>query len=92
MARLYEVRRREVQKNRVGGNYDPVKPQDDLISDAAGGQHGWHPNLVNEFLKSILEDRRPAVDEVLGGNITAAGICAHISAMKDGAEVVVPEF
>ena len=47
---------------------------------------------MNEFLKSILEDRKPAVDEVLGGNITAAGICAHISAMKGGAEVVVPAF
>lgn len=92
MPNFYEMLPREIQKHTVGGNYDPLNPQDSLISGAAGGHHGSHPHLVNEFLKSILEDRKPAVDEVLGGNITAAGICAHISAMKDGAEVVVPEF
>ena len=91
MPNFYEMLPREIQKHTVGGNYDPLNPQDSLISGAAGGHHGSHPHLVNEFLKSILEDRKPAVDEVLGGNITAAGICAHISAMKDGAEVVVPE-
>ena len=32
------------------------------------------------------------IDEALGGNITAAGICAHESAMRGGESVIVPEF
>ena len=32
------------------------------------------------------------IDEILGANITAAGICAHESAMRGGEAVVVPEF
>ena len=50
-------------------------------------------NLIlqsTEFLMSIIEDRKPRIDEVLGGNITAAGICAHASAMQDGKEVEIP--
>lgn len=54
--------------------------------------HGSHPHLVHEFVMSILENRKPLVDEVLGANITAAGICAHESAMKNGESVIVPEF
>ena len=41
---------------------------------------------------SIVENRKPWIDEVLGGNITGAGLCAHISAMKNGEPVIVPEF
>ncbi len=41
---------------------------------------------------SIAEDRKPFVDEELGGNITAAGVCAHISAMKGGEFVEIPRF
>ena len=47
---------------------------------------------MREYVSSILENRKAAIDEVLGANITAAGICAHLSAMQDGAEVVVPVF
>ena len=59
---------------------------------AGGGHHGSHPHLVNEFVMSIVEDRKPLIDEELGGNITAAGICAHESAMKNGEPVIVPLF
>ena len=41
---------------------------------------------------SIVENRKPWIDEHLGGNITAAGICAHESAMRGGEAVIVPEF
>ena len=47
---------------------------------------------LHEFLTSILENRKAAIDETLGANITAAGICAHLSAMQDGAEIEVPAF
>lgn len=54
--------------------------------------HGAIPHLAHEFVSSILENRRPRVDEHTAANWTAAGICAHESALKDGAEVVIPEF
>ena len=57
-----------------------------------GGHHGSHPHLVNEFVMSIIEERTPAIDEYLAANITAAGICAHESAMKGGESVIVPAF
>ena len=82
----------EIQKFTVGGNFDPLNPQDSLKKGAGGGHHGSHPHLVHEFVMSIIEERKPWIDEVLGGNITAAGICAHISAMQNGASIEVPLF
>lgn len=92
MPNYYEMLPEEIQKYTVGSDYDPLNPQNSLKNGAAGGHHGSHPHLVNEFLLSIVENRKPRIDEELGANITAAGICAHISAMNDGAEVIVPEF
>jgi hypothetical protein len=60
--------------------------------EAGGGHHGSHPHLVHEFVRSIVEQRLPRIDAVMSANITAAGICAHTSAMQDGAEVIVPDF
>jgi len=47
---------------------------------------------VHEFVRSIVEGRRPAIDAVTAANWTAAGVCAHESAMQGGAEVEVPAF
>ena len=82
----------EIQRFTVGGEYDPLNPQESLKKGAGGGHHGSHPHLVHEFVTSIIEERKPWIDEVLGGNITAAGICAHISAMEGGSSVEVPVF
>ena len=82
----------EIQRFTVGGNYDPLNPQVSMMKGAGAGHHGSHPHLVNEFVMSIIENRKPWVDEILGGNITAAGICAHESAMNGGAAVDVPIF
>ena len=57
-----------------------------------GGHGGSHPHLVHEFLRSIVEGRRPAVDSVTAANWTAAGICAHQSALSGGDGVDVPQF
>jgi predicted dehydrogenase len=57
-----------------------------------GGHHGSHPHLVHEFVRSIVEQRAPAIDAVTAANWTAAGICAHESAMSGGREVIVPSF
>lgn len=88
----YQMLPEEIRHFTVGGNYDPLNPQDSLKVGAGAGHHGSHPHLVHEFVMSIIEDRKPWIDEVLGGNITAAGICAHESAMQDGKEITVPIF
>ena len=73
-------------------NFDPQNPQASLEEGRGGGHHGSHPHLVHEFVMSILEERKPWIDENLGGNITAAGICAHESAMQGGKMIEIPEF
>jgi predicted dehydrogenase len=82
----------QIQRFTVGGAYDPQNPQESLAKGAGGGHHGSHPHLVNEFVMSVIERRRPAINEDIGANITAAGICAHESAMRGGAPVDIPEF
>jgi predicted dehydrogenase len=56
------------------------------------GHGGSHPHLVHEFLRSIVENRKPWVDEQKSANWTSTGICAHQSAMKGGEKVMVPAF
>ena len=82
----------EIKHFTVGDDFDPLNPQESLKMGGRGGHHGSHPHLVHEFLESIMENRKPRIDEIMGANITAAGICAHDSAMNNGAEAVVPEF
>jgi len=57
-----------------------------------GNHHGSHPHMVNEFVRSIVENRKPMIDAVTAANWTAAGICAHESAMQGGAAVQIPAF
>ncbi|HWQ78149.1 MAG TPA: Gfo/Idh/MocA family oxidoreductase [Anaerovoracaceae bacterium] len=67
---------------------DPNQPS--FIQGAGHG--GSHPHLCHEFIMSIVEDRDPYVDVFKSADITAAGICAQESAMKDGEEILVPDF
>jgi len=48
--------------------------------------------MVHEFVRSIVEGRKPWSDEVIAANWTAAGICAHQSAMQGGETVEIPRF
>jgi predicted dehydrogenase len=73
-------------------DYDETNPQLSLDKDASGGHGGSHPHLVHEFIRSILENRKSWINEINGGNIVAAGICAHESAMKNGEIINVPQF
>jgi predicted dehydrogenase len=63
-----------------------------LSFEQGGGHHGSHPHMVHEFVQSIIENRQPWIDAVTAANWTAAGICAHQSAMADGREVIIPSF
>lgn len=84
---LPESIRRFTVKNKY---YDETNPQ--VTFEEGGGHGGSHPHLVNEFIQSILEDRAPWIDLYTAANITAAGICAHKSAMRDGIEIAIPDF
>ena len=57
-----------------------------------GGHGGSHGQLMNEFILSILEDRKPLVDIVAALNMTVCGIIAHQSALKDGERLKVPQY
>jgi hypothetical protein len=48
--------------------------------------------LAHAFVRSIVERRLPALDVTTAANWTAAGVCAHQSAMQDGTRVDVPQF
>jgi predicted dehydrogenase len=72
------------------GVYDASKPH---LSFLQGGGHGGsHPHLVHEFVRSIVEERKPRIDAVIAADWTAVGICAHQSAMTGGEQVNVPDF
>jgi predicted dehydrogenase len=72
--------------------YDETNPQRSLNVDASGGHGGSHPHLVHEFVRSVIEGRKAWINEKNGGNIAAAGVLAHESAMKGGAVLDVPVF
>lgn len=69
---------------------DPKNPHQSIIQ--GGGHHGSHPHLVHEFVRSIVEKRPATIDAKTAANWTAAGICAHQSALQQGAAVAVPTF
>ena len=57
-----------------------------------GGHGGSHPHLAHEFVRSIVEERAPAIDALTSADWTAPGICAHESALRDGEMVVLPDL
>ncbi|UVI27728.1 Gfo/Idh/MocA family protein [Paenibacillus spongiae] len=59
---------------------------------ADNGHHGSHPHLAHEFIRSIIEKRQASINAVVSADWTAAGICAHQSAMLGGAVVEIPSF
>jgi hypothetical protein len=57
-----------------------------------GGHGGSHGHLTEEFVRSILENRKPLVDIKMALNLTVAGIVAHQSALKDGELLKIPQY
>ena len=57
-----------------------------------GGHGGSHGYLTDEFVSSILQNRKPAVDIGMALNLTAAGIVAHSSALKGGELMKIPQY
>ncbi|MBT3274213.1 MAG: Gfo/Idh/MocA family oxidoreductase [Spirochaetales bacterium] len=58
-----------------------------------GGHHGGsHGYLTNDFIESILLDRKPIVDISEALNMTLSGVIAHKSALKDGEWMDIPQY
>lgn len=58
----------------------------------AGGHGGSHGRLMDEFVTSILLDRKPLVDIATALNMTVGGIVAHQSALKNGEWLKIPQY
>ncbi|MET0736438.1 MAG: Gfo/Idh/MocA family oxidoreductase [Microbacterium sp.] len=75
-----------------------VRPSEVLLSGMPEPVHlaahhgGSHPFLVDEFIRSIVEERAPSVDALRAAAWTAPGICAHESALDGGRWVDVPDY
>jgi len=86
------------EKGRVYGQMKGDTPKVDTNKPqlppgvSAGGHGGSHGYLTNDFIESILLDRKPAVDISDALNMTVAGIVAHQSALKDGEWMKIPQY
>ena len=69
-----------------------IDDQDHVSFIQGAGHGGSHPHLTWQFVSAILEGRDAPEDAVKSANITAAGLCAHQSAMADGEAVKIPDF
>lgn len=76
-----------LEKNLPAFHKPPLPP-----GVAAGGHGGSHGFLMNEFVTSILQKRRPLVDIAKALNMTVAGIVAHHSAQKNGELLKIPQY
>jgi predicted dehydrogenase len=76
-----------VEKNLPNLKRPPLPP-----GVPAGGHGGSHGFLCNEFIHSIIEDRKPLVDIATALNMTVSGIVAHESAMKGGEWLKIPHY
>ncbi|HRT57970.1 MAG TPA: Gfo/Idh/MocA family oxidoreductase [Candidatus Paceibacterota bacterium] len=59
---------------------------------APGGHGGSHGYLTDDFIDAILRKRKPAVDVIDALNMTVPGYYAHLSAMKDGETLKIPQY
>jgi len=65
----------------------PLPPS--VAPGSHGGSHGY---LTDEFVRAILERRKPLVDVAQALNMTVPGIIAHRSALRDGERLKVPQY
>lgn len=73
--------------NKIEGSRPPLPP-----SVGGGGHGGSHGRLTNDFIESILLDRKPIVDVGDALNMTLAGTVAHASALKGGEWMKIPQY
>ncbi|MGY8769917.1 MAG: Gfo/Idh/MocA family protein [Pirellulales bacterium] len=97
MAVSWDMKNAHGEQGRVYGQ----KPHDNKIKGdrpalppgvGAGGHGGSHGQLTNDFIESILFDRKPIVDISEALNMTISGVVAHQSALKNGQWMKVPQY
>ncbi len=60
--------------------------------EATAGGHGTAEYyMINDFVRSILDDRKPGIDVYEGLDMTFPGICAHLSTLQGSQPVAVPD-
>ncbi|MDG0993159.1 MAG: Gfo/Idh/MocA family oxidoreductase [Akkermansiaceae bacterium] len=93
----WDMKNAHGEKGRVYGQ----KPHDKKINgqrpalppSVGGGSHGGsHGRLTNDFIESILLDRKPIVDIGDALNMTLAGMIAHKSSLKGGEWMKIPQY
>ncbi|HCC20743.1 MAG TPA: gfo/Idh/MocA family oxidoreductase [Verrucomicrobiales bacterium] len=93
----WDMKNAHGEKGRVYGQ----KPHDKKIngqrpalppSVGSGGHGGSHGRLTNDFIESILLDRKPIVDIGDALNMTLAGMIAHKSSLKGGEWMKIPQY
>jgi predicted dehydrogenase len=57
-----------------------------------GGHGGSHGYLMNEFVTSVIQDRKPLINIAVALNLTVPGIVAHQSALKNGELMKIPQY
>jgi predicted dehydrogenase len=57
-----------------------------------GGHGGSHGYLGDDFIDAILRGRKPKVDVIDALNMTVPGFYAHLSSMKDGETMKIPQY
>ena len=57
-----------------------------------GGHGGSHGYLSDNFIDAILRGRKPAVDVIDALNMTVPGYYAHLSALRDGETLKIPQY
>ncbi len=57
-----------------------------------GGHGGSHGYLGDDFIDAILRSRKPKVDIIDALNMTVPGYYAHLSSMKDGETMKIPQY
>lgn len=84
---------------RVDGNWEPWNVpnywESDRLPEALrhpSGHGGSSAFLCAEFIEAIVEGREPAIDVYESLAMTAPGIVAHQSALRDGELMEVPRF
>jgi hypothetical protein len=57
-----------------------------------GGHGGSHGHWGDDFIDAILRKRKPAVDVIDAPNMTVPGYYAHLSAVKHGETMKIPQY
>lgn len=70
--------------------YSPLP--DPLVKYTYGGHDGSHPYIVDDWVRSILDQRVPEVNVYEAVAFCAPGIVAHQSCLKDGERLTIPYF